>query len=238
MVVGVAVRGVGFLASVQSFLEFYSGVFALVGLSCTVMWGLAATDRLVLSIRLRIVFQVAHRIITLVALGFLGIHVLLKIVAGEAPVISAFVPFVATRVAVGLGTVAALIWLGVTVTGLARARFANVRPWIWRLMHSVAYLCWPIALVHGLTAGRQAALWVTLSYSACLVAVGLGLVVRFLTTLRPKPAGTRVVPVGRRVVPMGRRVAGLRTQPARPPDVVDGALDAQFWASLRAEVRR
>jgi hypothetical protein len=230
LVAGFTVQGIQFLVSVQAFLEYYSGVFALVGLSVTVMWGLAATDRLVMSIRFRILFQVAHRVITFMALGFLGIHVVLKILTGQAAVIDAFVPFVASRVAVGLGTVAAIMWILIAVTGIFRARYATRgQPWMWRMLHSTAYLCWPIALVHGLTAGREARMWVIVSYAVCLGAVGLGLVVRIVSTIRLKEGGEN-----RRVVPLGRRI-GSQTGPIK---TTDGALDAEFWASLRKEVRR
>jgi hypothetical protein len=229
LVAGITVQGIQFLVSVQAFLEYFSGVFALVGLSVTVMWGLAATDRLVLSIRFRILFQVAHRVITLVALGFLGIHIVLKIVTGHAALIDAFVPFVASTIAVGLGTVASILWIIIAASGIFRARYATRgQPWRWRMLHSTAYLCWPIALVHGLTAGREAKMWVIVSYAVCLGAVGLGLVVRVISTLRLKESGDRVVP-------LGRRGMGLQTGPIK---TTDGALDAEFWASLRKEVRR
>lgn len=231
---GIAVQGMAFLTAVRDFLEFYTGPVALVSLSLTVMVGLAATDRLLLSIRLRILLQIAHRVITTFGLVFLGMHVVLKISAGKAEFVDAFLPFSAGRVAVGLGTVAALAWLMITLTGVFRVRFATWgQPWMWRFAHSMAYLTWPIAIVHGLTAGRAAAPWVILSYSACLVLVGLGLVIRMIATFRSKQAGGRVAPV-----PVRR---GLGT--AAPADLVngmaaDGALDAEFWASLRQEIRR
>ncbi len=234
LVVGIAVQGMAFLGTVHDFLEFYTGAFALVSLSLTIMVGLAATDRLLLSIRFRILLQIAHRVITTFGLAFLGIHVILKISAGKAAFVNAFVPFTADRVAVSLGTVAALVWLMITLTGVFRTRFASRgQPWMWRLAHSMAYLCWPIALVHGLTAGRAAAPWVVLSYAACLVLVGLGLMIRLVTTFRVKQAGGRVVPMPvRRAMGTGAQTDLIEGMTA------DGAMDAEFWASLRREVRR
>lgn len=234
LVVGTATRGVAFLAAVRDFLEFYTGAFALVSLSLTVMVGLVATDRLLLTIRLRILLQIAHRVITMFGLVFLGTHVILKVSAGKAGLVNAFLPFSSGRVAVDLGTVAALAWLAITMTGVFRARFATWgQPWMWRLAHSMAYLCWPIAMVHGLTAGRAAALWVVLSYAACLAAVGLGLVIRLLATFRTRPG-----PDGRAVpVPLRRSLVPPRTDLIQGMSA-DGVLDAEFWASLRREVRR
>jgi hypothetical protein len=234
LAVGIAARGVAFLGEVRDFLEFYTGAFALVSLSLTVMVGLAATDRLVLTIRLRILLQIAHRVITQFGLVFLATHVILKVSAGKAEFVNAFLPFSSDRVAVDLGTVAALAWLTVTMTGVLRARFATWgQPWHWRFAHSMAYLCWPIAVVHGLTAGRTAAPWVVYSYAACIAAVGLGLVIRLIFMLRGRPASDgRLAPVQLR--------PGM---PAPKTDLIqgmtaDGQLDAEFWASLRREVRR
>jgi hypothetical protein len=64
-------------------------------------------------------------------------------------------------------------------TGIARSRFiGRGRPWMWRAIHSIAYLMWPIALVHGLAAGRPAKAWVIVSYILCILAVLVGLAVR------------------------------------------------------------
>jgi hypothetical protein len=236
LAVGIAVGGIGFLVAVRDLLEFYSGPVALIALSLTVMVGLAATDRLVLTIRLRILLQIAHRMITMAGLAFLGVHVILKVAMGKADPVNAVLPFSSGRVAVDLGTLAALGWLAITLTGLVRARFATWgEPWMWRVAHSMAYLCWPIAIVHGLTAGRPAALWVILSYSACLVLVGIGLVIRLLATFRTGRAlDGRTGPVPPRRG-LGAPPAG--TEPIGEP-TADGALEAEFWASLRREVRR
>src|SRR5688572_5327708 len=43
-----------------SYVEFYMGVISLVSLSITIMVGLVATDRLVLSIRQRVLLQSGH----------------------------------------------------------------------------------------------------------------------------------------------------------------------------------
>lgn len=238
LVVGIILQGIAFLVAVRDFLEFYSGPFALVALSLTVMVGLAATDRLVATIRLRILLQIAHRMITMAGLAFLGTHVILKVAMGKAAFVNAFLPFSSDRVAVDLGTVAALSWLAITLTGVFRAKFATRgQPWMWRFAHSMAYLCWPIAIVHGLTAGRPAALWVILSYSACLVLVGLGLVIRLVATFRTGSA------LERRAGPVQVRPSLGAPKTKARTDLIgdlaaDGAIDAEFWASLRREVRR
>ncbi|MFR9774806.1 hypothetical protein ACL02O_01960 [Micromonospora sp. MS34] len=162
------------------FTEFFAGVVALVSLSLTVMMGLLATDRLVLLIPHRVLLQSAHR-----ATGILGVaglvgHVITKVSIGRASPTDAVVPFIGGRgLYVGLGTVAAFLMVSVLWTGLIRVRFAGVGPkWFWRALHSMAYVSWPFALVHGLNAGRAAKTWVVLSYLACVLLVVVALLVR------------------------------------------------------------
>ncbi|MFG2081710.1 MULTISPECIES: ferric reductase-like transmembrane domain-containing protein [Micromonospora] len=162
------------------FTEFFAGVVALVSLSITVMLGLLATDRLVLLIRHRVLLQSAHRATGVLGVAGLLFHVITKVAIGRAGPTDAVVPFLSgSGLYVGLGTVAALLMVGVLWTGIIRVRFAGVGPkWFWRALHSMAYVSWPFALVHGLNAGRPAAAWVMLSYLACVVLVVMALLVR------------------------------------------------------------
>ncbi|WCN80211.1 ferric reductase-like transmembrane domain-containing protein [Micromonospora sp. LH3U1] len=167
------------------FTEFFAGVISLVALSLTVMLGLLATDRLVLRISHRVLMQSAHRATGVLGVAGLGFHVLTKIATGRAAATDAVVPFVGGRgLYVGLGTVAALLMVSVIWTGIIRARFAGVGPkWLWRTLHSTAYLAWPFAVLHGLNAGRVAKSWVVLSYLGCILLVVLALLVRLSVTI-------------------------------------------------------
>jgi hypothetical protein len=49
-------------SQVQDFLNFGAGVLSLVSLTCSVIWGLVAQDRVILNIRQRIVAQGMHRV--------------------------------------------------------------------------------------------------------------------------------------------------------------------------------
>ncbi|MGK5677174.1 hypothetical protein ACSNOB_30650 [Micromonospora sp. URMC 106] len=179
--------GVGSTAYAYGFFftEFFAGVIALVALSLTVMLGLLATDRLVLLIRHRVLLQSAHRATGILGVAGLVCHVLTKVATGRAASTDAVVPFVGGRgLYVGLGTVAALLMVSVLWTGVVRARFAGVGPkWLWRTLHSAAYLSWPFAILHGLNAGRPAGSWVVLSYLACVLLVVLALLVRLSVSL-------------------------------------------------------
>jgi hypothetical protein len=168
------------------YAEYYMGVIALVALSTTIMVGLVSTDRLVLSIRQRVMLQSAHRTTGLVAVSSLVIHVWTKVVEHHIGIVDAFIPFMASynRLLIGFGTISGWIMILVMWTGIARSRFIGQdRPWLWRSIHAVSYLMWPIALVHGLSAGRPAKTWVNVSYILCILLVLIGLAVRLSVSL-------------------------------------------------------
>src|SRR2546423_3146097 len=214
------------IRGMQWFLEYYAGVFALVALSISVMVGLVATDRLVLTARHRILLQAAHRGTAVASMAFLGIHVALKILEGNATFIDVVVPFLASHrvVFIGCGTIAGYLMLIVTWTGIIRGRFAgSAHPGIWRALHASAYVAWPFALVHGLQSGRPAAPWVTFSYAACVVFVLLALIARVCVTwgkrMRAPKATTSgtIRAVGKPVArPEPELIAPLPPPPAKP----------------------
>ncbi|RKR87530.1 hypothetical protein BDK92_1809 [Micromonospora pisi] len=170
------------------YLEFYAGVVALVSLSITVMAGVLATDRLVLLARHRVLLQSAHRTTGIIAVSTLALHILTKVSSGRAGATDVVIPFVSQRgLYVGLGTIAAYLMVSTLWTGLIRARFVGRgKPWMWRALHSTAYASWPVALTHGLNAGRAPAAWVTLSYLFCVFLVVVALLVRLSVSLGRK----------------------------------------------------
>ncbi|MEU6713073.1 hypothetical protein ABZ897_16450 [Nonomuraea sp. NPDC046802] len=235
-------RGIALLGRGVSFLEFYAGVFALVLLTTTAGLGLLTTERVFLSPSNRVRAQFAHRATALGGLGFLLTHITLMISLGHVPPGAALVPVAGLDV--GLGALAFELMLVAVFTGIMRGRFAvRARPWIWRILHSAAYVAWPIAIMHGLTAGRPPAGWVAWSYVACLAAVGGALVVRVLATVRRPPtvteriegpAATAPAAMG---VPAERPMPTERPMPAQRPQKVAAAAGGNAPVSL-AEARR
>lgn len=209
--------GASAISAAHRFLEFFSGVFSLVALSICVMMGLAATDRVILMIHHRVLMQNVHRAFAMTAMLFLFVHVATKVMEAHARLLDIVVPFMASHrvLYVGFGTIASYLMILATWTGIARGRFAGNAPGLWRVLHATAYVCWIFALTHGLLAGRSAKTWVLVSYAACLVGVGLALMVRLAvrlgrrtnilkaqTTGTIRPVG---VPIDER--PMARSVA-------------------------------
>jgi DMSO/TMAO reductase YedYZ heme-binding membrane subunit len=183
---GATPRGRDVLLATQHFMLFYSGVLALIALTAAVGVGVVATDRIVMTPGHRVVAQAVHRAVSFGALAFLITHIVLEILAHRSHVIDAVVPFLAQgrRFYIGLGTVASDLVIVLIITGIARGRFASRRPGTWRAIHAVAYLAWPLSIVHGLLAGRVAHPYVDWSYGACVAAVALALMVRFVATIR------------------------------------------------------
>jgi DMSO/TMAO reductase YedYZ heme-binding membrane subunit len=201
-------------SDVVRFLDFYAGVATLVALSIAVMLGVLAMDRILLQPRQRLQAQMLHRSMAVASLVFLFVHVAIRVLEGHVTPVDAAVPFLhgLRGIFVGLGSVAAYLMILLAATGLARGRFAaGRRPAVWRAIHSLAYVTWPIALVHGLRAGRVPKAWVGWSYGACIALVLIGLSVRALTGRRMHRPGwqrgrvARPVPVPRA---RGRRGRG------------------------------
>ncbi|WP_406097035.1 hypothetical protein [Streptomyces sp. NBC_01013] len=191
-------------------LDFTTGVLSLVSLTAAVGWGLLATDRLFLSSRQRLVGQAVHRTAAAASLGFLLLHVTVKVSLGHVALLGALIPFglgfSGTAGLIGFGALAGLLMVVAAATGALRSAFATPSKVAgrWRALHALSYPAWCAALVHGLYAGRPPAGWVVVMYSMSLVAVAAALCLR---TLPP---------------PLKRRIADLITALIKP-----GALPAE-----------
>jgi DMSO/TMAO reductase YedYZ heme-binding membrane subunit len=195
----------------REFLDFGAGVLSLVSLTLSVLWGLVAQDRTLLSVRQRIIGQAVHRTTAIASVAFLVLHVTVKLALDHVSAIALF-PFAlgvtGTGALIGFGATAASLMIFVAITGALRSNFASPAETAarWRAMHMLAYAAWCFALVHGLYAGREAKpVFVTL-YSLGLVAVAAALLLR----AAPRSVKRQVVE---------RITAVLGTDGQRPPEV-------------------
>ncbi|MFE8943884.1 cytochrome b/b6 domain-containing protein [Streptomyces sp. NPDC003233] len=178
----------------RDFLNFGAGVLSLVSLSCSVIWGLFAQDRIFLNIRQRIVGQAVHRTLGVASIAFLLLHITTKVALGHTKAIAAIIPFAlgVTGIGglIGLGSLAGLLMIFVGVTGALRSNFATPAPVAarWRAMHMLAYPAWCAALIHGLYAGRAAKPFFVISYGLSLLGVMAALALR----AAPRPVKRRV----------------------------------------------
>ena len=134
-----------------------SGVVALVLLTVSVGLGVLTSLRVHLARWPRFAVTSMHRNLTLLTVVFVAVHVVTTVTDSFAPIHlqDAVVPFLSPYrpIWLGLGTVAFDVLLALVVTSYLRHRI-GVR--MWRGVHWLAYVCWPVALVHALGTGSDA----------------------------------------------------------------------------------
>jgi sulfoxide reductase heme-binding subunit YedZ len=170
-----------------------TGLMATVLLTGTMALGLLSSVRFEAATWPRYVTGALHRNVALVALVFTGLHVLTAVADSYTPISLTDVvfPFVSAYRTfwLGLGTIAFDLLVALTVTSLVRTRLGYRS---WRLVHWSAYLCWPVAVVHGLGTGTDTPTrWVLLLTAAC-VALIAGLIIWRLAQGWPASPGVRV----------------------------------------------
>jgi methionine sulfoxide reductase heme-binding subunit len=165
------------------FLSRSSGVTLLALFSVVIVLGVAT--RLGSAPRWLARFAVAelHRTLSLFAVVLLALHVVTAILDPYVTIswAATVLPFASPyrTLAVGLGTLAVDLAGAVLLTSLVRTRLGYRA---WRAVHWLAYLAWPAAFVHALTAGGDLRVWwVALAMCGCAALVASALIVRLLT---------------------------------------------------------
>ena len=163
-----------------------SGLMALVLLTLTMVLGMTTTTRARARNWPGFAQQELHRRISMIAVVFLGIHVLTSVLDTFVNIswLAVVVPFASSygHFWVGVGAIALDLMIAVFVTSLLRTR---MRPGTWRAVHWLAYFSWPIALAHTFGMGTDAGEgWVIVLGVACIAAVGAALVWRLRTAAR------------------------------------------------------
>ncbi len=167
-----------------------SGYTALVLLSATVVLGLLTSSRQSTRDWPRFVVQSIHRNLSLLVVVFLLIHIVTSVVDpfAKLTVLDAVVPFVATYrpLWLGLGVVSLELLIAITATSVLRHRLG----WrTWQVVHMLAYVSWPVAVVHGVGTGTDTkSVWALLVVTAC-VAVVVGALIWRLAGGWPRTRG-------------------------------------------------
>ena len=147
-----------------------------------------------------------HRTLSLFAVAFLGLHVVTAILDPYVTIgwAATVLPFTSgyRTLAIGLGTLAVDIGGAVLLTSLARARLGYRA---WRAVHWLAYLAWPVAFAHSLTAGNDLRIWwVALIELGSAAMVATALLARLLQRARQTtPPGRPAAAPGRLTNPEG-----------------------------------
>ena len=157
-----------------------AGLVALVLLTATTALGLLTAGRVSTRRWPRFLVSGLHRNLSLLALFFLAIHIGTTVVDSYTSISlqDAVVPFLSGyhRFWLGLGAIASDVLIAVSLTSALRNRIGHR---LWRAVHWCAYLCWPIALAHGLGIGTDASRsWVFYLAIGCGCAVAAALIAR------------------------------------------------------------
>lgn len=157
-----------------------SGYAALLLLSAVVILGLFTSARWHSPTWPRFVSQSLHRNLSLLTVVFVAIHVVTSIAdpfAGLTPQ-DAVIPFAAgyRPLWLGLGVISLELFVAIIATSLLRARLS----WrAWQVVHLLAYVSWPVAVLHTIGTGTDTKSgWALLLDVACVGAVAITLVWR------------------------------------------------------------
>jgi predicted ferric reductase len=153
-----------------------SGVTAWALLTAVVLWGLLLRSRLLGSLAPQLRLLHLHRWLGALALAFLAAHMGLLLIdpAVRFTVAEVLVPGLAPwqTLAVGLGSVAFWLILGVSIVGRIRTRLGRAGNAVFAKAHLLSYAAWPLATAHYVMAGTDA----LAEWSIGLLLAGTGLV--------------------------------------------------------------
>ncbi|WP_194923592.1 ferric reductase-like transmembrane domain-containing protein [Catenulispora pinisilvae] len=155
-----------------------TGIVTLVLFSLVMVLGISVRRQVRLPGLPRLAAVALHRSISLLAVAFLAVHILTAVIDSyvDISLLAVVVPFSSSYepLWIGLGAVALDLILAVVITSLLRARIGRRT---WRAVHWLAYACWPVAIVHGITLGSGTGhpmtgwpLWLTIACVAVVLA--------------------------------------------------------------------
>jgi len=175
-----------------------SGLILLVLFSAVVVLGVATRLGSAPRAWPRFVSAELHRTLALFAVALLALHIMTAILD---PFVSigwwaTILPFSShyRAAALGLGALTVDLGAAVVVTSLMRRRLGHR---VWRAVHWLAYLAWPLAFAHSLSAGGDLGIW----WVAALMwgsagTVALAVSIRVSTSLRGTGARRLPMPIG------------------------------------------
>jgi predicted ferric reductase len=162
-----------------------AGVMAYLLLWLSTAWGLAVSSKILDPLLQRFFTYDMHQFISLLALGFIALHVVVLLADKYLPfsIVQVLVPFAAPYrpVWVGVGVIGFYLTLLVSVTFYLRQRIGYQK---FRVIHYASFVAYLTALAHGLWAGTDSSLWtVQLMYAASALVVIFLFVYRIVMAL-------------------------------------------------------
>jgi methionine sulfoxide reductase heme-binding subunit len=190
-----------------------TGIVALLLLTAVLVLGILVNRQGRLPGLPRFAVTSLHRNLSLLAVAFITVHVATAVLDTyvSIPVSAGVIPFTSgyERFWLGLGAISFDLMLALIVTSLLRGRLNRT---LWRAVHLLAYLCWPVALAHSIGSSRDLQHgWLLGVGIACALAVVGAVTWRLASAARQVPRAARVPTVLARHLP----AAGSQQPPER-----------------------
>ena len=138
-----------------------------------------------------------HRNLSLLSVAFIVVHVLTAVLDTfvSIPLAAGVVPFASgyERLWLGLGAISLDLMLAMIVTSLLRGRMNRL---LWRAIHLLAYLSWPIAFAHSIGSSQDLQQgWMLDMAIGCALIVAAAVIWRLAHAARQVPRAGRVAAV-------------------------------------------
>jgi methionine sulfoxide reductase heme-binding subunit len=190
-----------------------TGVVALVLLTAVLVLGILVNRQGRLPGLPRFAVTSLHRNVSLLAVAFITVHVLTAVLDSyvSIPLLSAVIPFASgyERLWLGLGAIAFDLMLALIISSLVRGHLNRN---LWRAIHLLAYLCWPVAFAHSLGPDQDMQHGWLLDLSiACALIVAAAVLWRLASAARQLPRAARVAAILDQHGPHDSRPAPERT---------------------------
>jgi methionine sulfoxide reductase heme-binding subunit len=174
-----------------------TGIVALLLLTAVLVLGILVNRQGRLPGLPRFAVTSIHRNLSLLAVTFIAIHVLTAVLDTyvHIPLLSAVIPFASgyERFWLGLGAISLDLMIAMIVTSLLRGRMNRV---LWRAIHLLAYLSWPIAFAHSVGSSRDLQQgWMLEGAIGCALLVAAAVIWRLAHAAQQVPRAGRVAAV-------------------------------------------
>ncbi|HEX8976454.1 MAG TPA: ferric reductase-like transmembrane domain-containing protein [Solirubrobacteraceae bacterium] len=179
--------------SVYWYLARGTGVVTLLLLTAIIVLGILGPLRVSGGRWPRFAIDTLHRDLSLLVIALLLVHIVTSVLDTFVSIslTAAVIPFMSSYrpLWLGLGTVAFDLLLALVITSLVRRRLGYGA---WRLVHWLAYVSFPVAVLHGLGTGSDTKMaWMLLLTAVCVGTVVVASCIRIVRAQEP-PAGLRV----------------------------------------------
>ena len=195
-----------------------TGAVTMLLLTASVVLGMGTTVRWKSEFWPRYINSGLHRNVSLMFVCFLVVHVTTAILDPFAKLglSDALIPFTASYRPfwLGLGVVAAEVAVAVLITTAVRGLIGYR---VWRFIHWISYVSWPMALFHGLATGSDVhSAWFLWLEAACVLAVWVALISWRLSFGAPRHVWLRLVAAALSSLAVVAIVVWTATGPLQP----------------------